>query len=335
MRAYVVTSDRGIDAIEIQERPAPTPAAGQVLVELRAASLNFRALMGAEGGYPASALRPVVALSDGACEVGAVGEGVTRWRSGDRVVAAFLEDWLRGPFRADLPHSARGGGIDGVLQERFLAGEGALLAIPEHLSFAEAATLPCAAVTAWNALTAAGTKVGDRVLVLGTGGVSIFAIQLARLMGAKPIVTSSDDAKLRRARELGAVAGINYRAVPDWHERVLELTDGEGVEHVIETGGPGTLERSLSAAAFGGVVSLIGVLAQGEPPPMTTALMKALTVRGIYVGSAEMFASLNRAITAHQLRPVIHQRFGFDDVLAAYRARETQEHVGKIVVERG
>lgn len=273
-------------------------------------------------------------MSDGAGVVAEVGPGVSGWKPGDRVVANFMRDWVSGPVTERALNSSLGGGIDGVMAERFVTRADSVVPIPAHLDFAEAATLPCAALTAWNALTAAGTTAGDTVLTLGTGGVSVFALQLAGAMGATTIVTSSSDAKLEKARALGVTHAINYRTHPDWHEQVLKMTGGRGVDHVIETGGPGTLERSMQATAIGGTVSLIGVLADGTPPAMTLALLRCLTVRGIYVGSAEMFAGMNRALAAADIHPVIDQRFAFDDAIDAYRAFEKQTHFGKVVIVR-
>lgn len=334
MIAYRVVTNTGPDALEKLTLPEPVAIPGHVVVELHAAALNFRDLIVTRGGYVRNDRRPVIPLSDGAGRVVAVGSGVTRWRVGDRVVANFMRDWIAGPVTEEALNSSLGGGVDGVLAERFALPEHALLRIPDHLDFAEAATLPCAALTAWNALTAAGTRAGDTVLVLGTGGVSIFGVQLARAMGAVPIITSSSDAKLHRAVSLGAAHAINYRTTPDWHLRVLELTDSRGVDHVLETGGPGTLERSLLAARVGGTVSLIGILADGTPPTLTPALLRTLTVRGIYVGSVEMFEAMNRAISAARLRPVIDSRFPFDRAIDALNAFAQQRHVGKVVIER-
>lgn len=334
MISYRVVSGKGIDAIQRLDAPEPVPAPGQVVVELHAASLNFRDLVVAKGGYPRNDRLPVVPLSDGTGRVVGVGPGVTRWRTGDRVAANFMRDWIAGPITEEALDSSLGGGVDGVLAERFVMPERSLVRIPDHLDFAEASTLPCAALTAWNALISAGTKAGDTVLVLGTGGVSVFAVQLARAMGAVPIITSSSDEKLERALALGAAHGVNYRTHPEWHRSVLDLTGGRGVDHVLETGGPGTLERSVQAARVGGTVSLIGILAEGTPPSMTAAMLRVLTVRGIYVGSVEMFESMNRAIAAVRLRPVIDARFPFDRALDAMRAFAAQRHVGKVVIER-
>lgn len=334
MHTFRVDSDQGIGAIRQVDRPVPEPGPGQVRVNLKAASLNYRDLVVAKGGYLRNQTRPVVPLSDGAGLIDAVGQGVADWRVGDRVMANFMTDWVRGPLTERVLHTALGGAIDGVLAEQYLVPAYSLVRVPDHLDFAEAATLPCAALTAWNALTAAGTKAGDLVLVLGTGGVSIFALQLAKVLGARVIATSSSDAKLAKARELGADVTINYKSSPDWSSQVLDATRGTGVDHVIEIGGPGTFEQSMKSTRVGGTVSLIGFLASGDNPGIVPAILNAQTVRGIYVGSVEMFEAMNRAISTSKLRPVIDRRFDFADSLKAYEYFASQAHVGKVVVTR-
>jgi NADPH:quinone reductase-like Zn-dependent oxidoreductase len=337
MRAYLIDSTGGIDAVKRVELPEPRPGDGEVLVRVRANSLNYRDLGITRGGYLRNDTRPVVPLSDGAGEVVEVGAGVTRFKAGDRVVASFFRDWIAGEVTEEQMHSALGGGIDGTLCELVCLPERAWLPVPPHLSFEEAATLPCAAVTAWQALVSLGrVKAGDVVLTLGTGGVSVFALQFAKLHGATVIVTSGSDEKLARARRLGADHGINYKAVPEWHEEARRLTGGRGVDNVIEVGGPGTFERSLAATAVSGRVSLIGVLTGGAGAvnPMA-ALFNRITVQGIYVGSAEMFAAMNRAIAANGLRPVIDRTFGFDEALDAYRYLKSGAHFGKVVITHG
>jgi NADPH:quinone reductase-like Zn-dependent oxidoreductase len=223
--------------------------------------------------------------------------------------------------------------VDGVLAERVILPETGIVAVPPHLGFEEAATLPCAALTAWNGLFEQGTVgPGKTVLVQGTGGVSIFALQFARIAGARVIITSSSDAKLSRAREMGAADGINYRTTPDWEKAVLELTGGEGVDHVVEVGGAGTLPRSLKAVKMGGEIAMIGVLTGGGEAPVMPLLMKSLRLQGIYVGSVAMFERMNAAIALHQLRPVIDQVFPFEDAPAAYRHLESGSHFGKVVI---
>jgi NADPH:quinone reductase-like Zn-dependent oxidoreductase len=274
----------------------------------------------------------LVPLSDGAGEVIAVGEGVTRVKPGDRVMGIFMQNWVAGEPNLDHARAALGGTIDGMLAEAVVLHEDGLVPIPEYLSYEEGATLPCAGVTAWQALVTQGRmKAGDTVLVLGTGGVSIFALQFAVAAGAHVMATSSSDAKLERARQLGAADLINYRTTPEWDKRVLELTDGIGVDHVVEVGGPGTLEKSLNAVRVGGTVSLIGTLTSGTVNPMMI-LRKSIRLQGIYVGSREMFEAMNRAMTVRQIRPVIDRVFSFDQTREAFKYTQSAAHFGKIVI---
>ncbi len=324
----------GIENLRIVHRPKPEPGPGQALVRIHAASLNFRDYLVATGRYNPKMPLPRVPLSDGAGIVEAVGGGVTRVRPGDRVAGIFMQTWLDGPNRAEHGASALGGAIDGVLADHVVFDENGLVQIPGHLSLAEAATLPCAAVTAWNALVEQGrVKAGDVVLVLGTGGVSLFALQFARLHGARVIATSGSDEKLARAIQLGASSGVNYKSTPAWDKRVRELTDGLGADHVIEVGGTGTLARSLGAARTSGNVAIIGVLS-GISSEINIApiLHKHLTLHGIYVGSRAMFEDMNRAIAQHQLRPIVDRVFEMEEIQAALRHMESAAHFGKIVV---
>lgn len=333
MKRYKIVSGAGVpDALQVETFEEPILGAGQVRIAVRACSLNYRDLMVAGGGYPRNDQCPVVPLSDGAGEIVQLGDQVDGWKRGDRVMVNFLRDWPAGPVTEAALRSGLGGGVDGMLSQSVIAPVHSLVPIPDHLSFQEASTLPCAAVTAYNALTAAGTTAGDTVLMLGTGGVSIFALQLCRAMGARTIITSSSDEKLARANQLGADSSVNYKTHPDWHQQVLEWTGGVGVDHVIETGGTGTLGRSMQATRVGGTISLIGVLQQGEPN-LTGAIMNAQTVRGIYVGSTEMFNKMNRLITHHKLRPVIDKVFPFDQTDQAYGYLQSQQHLGKVVID--
>ena len=331
MRAYRLQGT-GIEALAEVELAVPKPAPRQVLVRLAACSLNFRDLAIALGSYRMPVKPEVVPLSDGAGEVIETGPGVTRIAPGDRVAGCFFQRWIAGPMEADTHLSALGGSIDGMLAEYALLEEHGVVELPEHLSFEEGATLPCAAVTAWHALVEhAGVVAGDTVLVQGTGGVSIFALQLARLMGARVIVTSSSEQKLARAKALGAAHGVNYRTNPDWDKAVLELSGG-GVDHVVEVGGPATLAQSLRAIRLGGKVTLIGVLAgAGEINPMAIFSRRA-NLQGISVGSLRMFEAMNRAITAGALRPVIDRVFAFEEAPAAYRYLQSAQHFGKVVI---
>lgn len=333
MRCYTIAPGAGIEGLVIAECATPEPGPGQVLVALKAASLNYRDLLIADGLYPGGGERGIVPLSDAAGEVVAVGAGCSRFKAGDRVAGIFMQSWTGGDMvDADLD-SALGGAIDGVLSEYRLFDERGLVAIPDRLSFAEAATLPCAAVTAWNALF--GMKPilpGQTVMTLGTGGVSMFALQLAQAAGARVIATSSSDAKLARARALGAAETINYRTTEDWSGEARRLTGGRGVDMVIEVGGPGTLAQSIVATARGGSVQMIGVLsfAQIDMLPLLTG---GVIVRGLMVGSGEMFAAMNRAIAANGVRPVIDCRFAFEETQAAYQHLRSAAHFGKIVID--
>ncbi|MGD0666320.1 MAG: NAD(P)-dependent alcohol dehydrogenase [Bryobacteraceae bacterium] len=334
MRAFAFEDRFSLDTLKLVERPQPKPGPGQALVRVRASSLNYRDLVVASGGYGRHVKIPLIPLSDGAGEVVDVGPHVTRVKPGARVAAIFMQTWLTGAFIEDESRSALGGAIDGMLAEFVVLDQDGLVPIPEHLSYAEAATLPCAAVTAWHALvTEGGIRAGDSVLVLGTGGVSVFALQFARLHGARVIVTSSSDDKLARAMALGASDGINYRQTPEWGRRVLELTGGAGVDHVVEVGGAGTLPQSFRAVRFGGRISLIGVLSEPgaavDPRPL---MMKAARLQGIYVGSREMFEAMNRAIDLHRLRPAIDRIFPFAEAPDAFRYMKTAGHFGKIVI---
>ena len=333
MKVYEIRDGFGLDALRLAERPEPKPGPGEVLLKLRACSLNYRDLLVVKGVYNPKLNLPRVPCSDAVGEVVAAGEGASRHKVGTRVAGLFMPGWLEGELTDSKARTALGGSVDGLLAEYAVLSEESVVAVPEHLTDEEAATLPCAAVTAWNGLvTAGGVKPGDTVLVQGTGGVSLFALQFARLAGARVIATSSSEEKLDRVRALGASDGINYRANAEWGETVRQLTRGRGVDHVIEVGGAGTLAQSLRAVRTGGHVALIGVLSgygQFNPLPI---LMKGVRVTGIYVGSRDMFEAMNRAIAAHQLRPVVDRVFGFAHAVEAFRHLEAAAHFGKVVV---
>jgi NADPH:quinone reductase-like Zn-dependent oxidoreductase len=333
MKAIRIHRLGDIDGLQAEERPEPRPGPGQVRVRIRAASLNYRDLLVIKGVYSRNLPLPLTPLSDGAGEVVEVGPSATRFAVGARVAGAFMQTWLEGAITEAKGKSALGAAIDGVLAEQVVFHEDGLVAVPEHLSYEEAATLPCAAVTAWNALIeSGGLRAGESVLILGTGGVSLFALQFARLAGARVIATSGSDAKLERARQFGATDGINYKTTPEWDKKVRELTGGAGVDHVVEVGGAGTLPRSLRAVRTGGHIALIGVLSGvGDCNPMPV-LMKAVRLQGVFVGSRAMFEAMNQAITLHQLRPVIDRVFPLEEIQAAYRHMESGAHFGKIVV---
>jgi NADPH:quinone reductase-like Zn-dependent oxidoreductase len=333
MRAYHFPKRTGFDDLTRVELPMPKPGRRQVLIKIAACSLNYRDLAVAHGTYRMPVLDSLVPLSDGAGEVVEAGPDVTRVKRGDRVAGCFFQGWLGGPINAEVVRHALGGSYQGVLAEYVVLEEDGVVRLPDHLSFEEGATLPCAGVTAWQALTMHAPLVaGETVLVLGTGGVSIFALQFARLMGAQVIATSSSDEKLARAKTLGALHGINYKTTPEWDAAVLELTGGKGVDHVVEVGGAGTLARSLGAVRIGGRVSLIGVItgaAQINPMPI---LGKRASVQGMSVGSTQMFEAMNRAISAARLRPVIDRVFSFDQAGDAFRYLESAAHFGKVVI---
>jgi len=335
MHAYQLSKGAGIDALAKVELPAPKPGSRQVLVKVAACSLNYRDLAIALGTYPMPTKPDLVPLSDGTGEVVELGAGVKNVKIGDRVAGCFFQRWVGGPPMADTHASALGGGLDGMLREYAALEEDGVVKLPDHLSFEEGATLPCAAVTAWHALAEhARIVAGENVLVQGTGGVSIFALQLARLMGAQVIVTSSSDHKLARAAELGAAHGVNYKAHPEWDKAVVALTGG-GVDHVVEVGGPGTLAQSLRAIRVGGRITLIGVLSgAAEINPMLIFARRA-NVQGISVGSMAMFAAMNRAIAVGRLKPVIDKVFSFDEAPAAYRHLQSAQHFGKVVIRLG
>lgn len=336
MKVYEIRDGFGLDALRQVERADPKPGSGEVLLRVRACSLNYRDLLVVKGVYNPRMNLPRIPCSDGVGEVVEVGANVTRVKVGMRVAGLFMPGWLEGELNDAKSKTALGGSVDGLLSEYAVLPEEAVVAVPEHLSDEEAATLPCAAVTAWNGLVEAGrVRPGDTVLVQGTGGVSLFALQFARLAGARIIATSSSEEKLAKVKALGASDGINYRTTPEWGETVRQLTRGRGVDQVVEVGGAGTLAQSLRAVRTGGHLALIGVLSgygQFNPLPI---LMKGVRVTGIYVGSREMFESMNRAIALHQLHPVLDRVFAFGEAVEAFRHMESATHFGKIVIRVG
>lgn len=333
MKAYEV-QQFGIENLALVERDDPQPAANEVVVRFHAASLNYRDLMFVKGVYNPKVKLPAVPFSDGAGQVVELGKNVTKWKLGDRVCPIFTQGWLEGEPSMRKNRTALGGGdLDGVLREYGAFDENGLVSIPPTLSYEEAATLPCAAVTAWHALVNSGkVKAGETVLTLGTGGVSIFALQFAKMHGARVLATSSSDDKLEKARELGADHTINYQQTPDWDKEVLRLTSKIGVDHVVEVGGSGTLAKSLNSVRVGGHVALIGVLASGGDFDPRTILMKGVRVQGVFVGSRHMFEDLNNAIQANQMKPVIDKLFAFTEVREALQYMESGSHLGKLVV---
>ncbi|MCP5083557.1 MAG: NAD(P)-dependent alcohol dehydrogenase [Alphaproteobacteria bacterium] len=333
MRAWQIVSDGGVDALKLAERDVGAPGLGEVKVRMRASAINFRDLATIKDPGPRGLTFPAVPNSDGAGEIVEVGEGVIGLKPGDRVASCFFQDWADGPCSPEIMASALGGALDGVLAEEVILKAGGVIPFPEHMSFEDAATLPCAALTAWNAVVeTGGTKAGDTVLLLGTGGVSIYALQFLNMLGARVIITSSSDEKLARAKQMGAWKTVNYRQTPDWDQEVLKLTGGRGVDLTVEVGGPGTLQKSIEATRVAGTIGLIGILVGGEINPLPI-MRKSLRVQGIYVGSRRMFADMNRAIAAHGLKPVIHETFAFEEAKSAYHAMEAAGHFGKLVVK--
>lgn len=334
MRAIEIRGGFGLDSLALVERPDPAPGPGQVVVRMRAASLNYRDLLMVQGKYNPRQPLPLVPCSDGAGEVAAVGDGVTRVKPGDRVSSLFAQKWIAGEPTREKARSTLGGPIDGTLAELVALDAEGVVKIPDHLTDEEASTLPCAAVTAWSALVTDGrVKAGDTVLVQGTGGVSLFALQFARLLGARVIATSSADEKLARVRELGASDLLNYREVPDWGTKAKELTGGVGVDNVVEVGGAGTLQQSLRAVRFGGTISLIGNLSGTSTEILLTHIfMQRVRVNGIFVGHRESFEAMNRAIAHHRLRPVVDRVFPLEEARAAFEHMAAGGHFGKIVI---
>ncbi|HXW69180.1 MAG TPA: NAD(P)-dependent alcohol dehydrogenase [Dissulfurispiraceae bacterium] len=334
MKVFELRDHFGIDNLVLADRPQPLPGPREILVKVRAVSLNYRDLLVIKGLYNPKLRLPCIPFSDGAGDVVATGAGVSRVKVGDRVAAIFMQTWLSGEMTESKAKSALGGGIDGMLAEYAVLHEDGVVHIPGHLSYEEAATLPCAAVTAWHAVIETGLKLGENVLVLGTGGVSLFALQFARLAGAKVIVTSGSDEKLMRVRELGAEACINYKKVTEWDRQIRELTGGAGVDLVVEVGGSGTLPQSLKAVRAGGRISLIGVLTGTSGDiNLLPLIMKKIRVDGILVGSRDMFESMNQALSLHHLHPVVDSIFSFDETRQALRHMESGAHFGKICVK--
>lgn len=332
MRVYEIVGPDGIDALALSERPDPQPGPGEVLVRMRANSVNFRDLSIVSDPGPRGIAYPRVPNSDGAGEVVAVGDGVSRWQVGDRLCGTFFRDWVDGGITEEVMASALGGALDGVLAESVVFPQHALVRIPDHMSFEEAASLPCAAVTAWRALIEeGGLKAGETVLLLGTGGVSIFALQIAKMHGAVVTVTSSSDEKLARVKEMGADHTVNYRTTPEWQDAVKQANGGRGVDHVVEVGGSGTLARSIEAARVGGHIALIGILSSDRVDP-TPMMRKSIRLNGIYVGSRRVFEDMNRAFSSARLKPVIDRVFPFEEARAAYHHMQAAGHFGKIII---
>jgi NADPH:quinone reductase-like Zn-dependent oxidoreductase len=326
-------SSFGIDSLELVDRPTPQPGPGEVLVKIRAVSLNYRDLMMVKGSYNPKLKLPRIPCSDGAGEIAAIGEGVKIWRAGNRVCGSFFQNWLDGPPTLAKVKGALGGDIDGMLAEYVLLKQTGLVSIPEHLSFEEAATLPCAALTAWRAIAVANLQPNSTVLILGTGGVSIFALQFAKLKGMRVLGISSSDAKLQRACSFGLDKGLDYGETSEWDRWIMEQTNGEGVDLVVEVGGVGTLPRSLRAVKMGGVIAQIGVLSgPADAIPISLILHKQIRIQGIYVGSRTHFEEMNKAIASSKLRPVFESR-DWTKAREAFREMESATHFGKLVLK--
>jgi len=323
----------GPGELALEARPAPTPATGEAVVRLRATSLNFHDLIGVKGGLRGLPL-PRVPFSDGCGEVVAVGEGVKRVKPGDRVIPNFFVKWIAGPPTPEALALVYGDQLDGCLQTHARMSADSLVLAPEHLSDAQAATLGCAGVTAWRSLREAQVKAGDTVVVQGTGGVSLYALTLAKALGAQVIATSSSDAKLERCRRLGADETVNYATSPEWSRRVLEITGRRGADHILDVGGQQTLPQSLKAVRLGGAISVIGVLtgAEAAEVPVRTVMSKNLRIGGVTVGSRMDLEGLARAMSVNRLEPVLDSEVALEDVPEALQRMERQGHFGKIVV---
>lgn len=335
MKAYRISHGGKIDGLQLHDIIEHPLDLYEVRVGVKAVSLNYRDLMIAQGGYPVKNDKPIIPCSDGAGEVLAVGSSVTRVQPGDRVMASFFPNWLDGRADQNKIASALGGDTDGMLAEAVTLHENTLVKIPDQLSYPEAATLPCAAVTAWHGIIESfDVRPGDTVLLLGTGGVSILGLQLAKAAGLRAIITSSSDDKLARARELGADETINYRTTPEWQDEVLRRTNGKGVDVVLEVGGEGTINRSIAATAVGGTIVTIGGVSGfgGEVNPRTL-VTSVKRLAGIYVGSRAMLERTAGFIAGAGIKPVIGSVFPFAEAQEAYRHLESGAHFGKVVID--
>ena len=334
MKTYRLEKTGSLDNLSLNQEADPTPGAHDVVIRVRANALNYRDLMVMGGSYRVPPKPRVIPLSDGAGEIVAVGSAVKRLKIGDRVAGAFFQGWMGGHIAAEHLSTDMGGSIDGMLSEFVVLNQQGVVKIPAHLSFEEAATLPCAAVTAWCCLTDQRQLLpGDTVLTLGSGGVSVFAIQIARMFGARVIATTSSDAKADKLRALGAHEIINYTTHPEWDQEVMRLTGRRGADFVVEVGGPGTLANSLKSAAIGGHVVQVGILG-GVGQQLDPALFRgrSITTRSITVGSRQSFEAMLRAIDVNQMRPVIDKVFKFEDAKLAYQHLQEQKHFGKVVI---
>lgn len=337
MRTWRVMAGGQIDGLQLQEEPAPKPGPWQVRVRMLAGSLNFRDLMILRGGYPTMGKAPLVPGSDGVGEVVEIGAGVTTLAVGDRVATCFFPDWVDGAMTFPGIVTALGAGGVGTFTEELVLHEQSLVKSPAHLTDEEAATLTCVGVTAWHALfEAARVQPGSTVVLLGTGGVSIFALQLAKAAGCRVILTSSSDAKLDRARTLGADETINYTRTPEWGAEVRKLTGGIGAELVIEVGGEKTLLQSLQAVRMQGTIITVGAVSgSGGGVPPRALIPGALRLQGVYVGSRRMHETMARFVAGAKIKPVVDRVFPYGELKEAYRHLESGKHFGKVVVRIG
>lgn len=331
-QAYVLTQFNGPDGLRRRDIAAPAPGPGEVRVRVRAVSLNHRDLMVTQGDFAAVTRQDLIIGSDAAGEVAEIGPGVSRFQPGARVIATFVPDWIGGAWVPSPGSYGRGMAVQGVMATEIVLREEELVPIPAHLNFEEAATLPCAAVTAWSALCAGQPPLpGESVLVQGSGGVSIFALQLAQIFGQHIVATSSSPEKIHIMNKLGAHDLVNYRTAPDWQHSVLAATNGLGVDRTVEIGGAATFAKSIAATRMGGRIAVVGLLT-GAPAPGAALFMRGLTLYPVRVGSRQDFEAMNRAISFHRLRPIIDQIFAFDEVIKAMKYLEQGQHVGKIVI---
>ncbi len=335
MKSIQLKNNFGIENLEIVEQDIPKPKFGEVLVKMKAASLNYRDFLMVTGKYNPRQKLPLVPCSDGAGEIVEVGEGVTHWKVGNRVMGIFAQNWFAGAPEINTLKTTLGGPLDGTLSEYRVFPATSIVEVPDHLDYKEASTLPCAGLTAYSAIVPfGGLKPGDVVVVLGTGGVSIFALQFAKMMGCKVIVTSSSDEKLEKTKELGADYTINYRTKENWDREVRKITNMVGADLVIEVGGAGTLGKSISATKPWGTISLIGVLAGGDSNvSLFPVLMQGIRIQGVIVGSKLDFENMNKAVSAHQLKPVISDVFPFTESKQAIQHLKSGSHFGKVCIE--
>ncbi|MCP5081769.1 MAG: NAD(P)-dependent alcohol dehydrogenase [Alphaproteobacteria bacterium] len=339
MKAMVIKDAWGPENLKPEERADPTPAPGELVIAMKAISINPRDLIMSQGGYGRmGGSLPLVPLCDGAGIVAALGEGVDGFAEGDLVVPPYSRTWMHGSTSVANQAGAHGGPLDGTAQEQFLVPAKAVVRAPAHMSAAQAATLPCAAVTAWNAIVGEGkVKAGDLILLQGTGGVSLFALQFTKMHGADVIITSSSDEKLEKAKSLGADHLINYKTEPDWHKSAREISGAEGVDHIIEVGGAGTVDKSISAVRPGGLISLIGVLSgAGADVNLGRVVTRHVRMQGVTLGSKLLLEDMCRAMEHHETMPVIDdRRFEFEGLGSALQSLPEGRHFGKIVCEMG